>query len=145
MTRGACAAAVVTLLWSSSAAAQQINGLAAWTLGNGTNTYDTTSFRNTGLSQHYVLGVDSPFLDRRLMKLNTEGSFRTNALTSGPQGEAQRGDQRAAGYRLGASLFPLRPFPLTVQASRDVIDESADYPSSAAIRGGVAIPAGTVA
>ena len=145
MRRGACAAAVATLLWSSSAAAQQVNGLAAWTLGNGTNTYDTQTYRNTGLSQHYVLGVDSPFLDRRLMKLNTEGSFRTNALTSGPQREPQRGDQRAVGYRLGASVFPLRPFPLTVQASRDVIDESADYPSSAAIRGGVAIPAGTVA
>lgn len=145
MTRRACAAAVAIWLWSSGAAAQQVNGLAAWTLASGTNTYDAQTYRNTGLSQHYVLGVDSPFLDRRLMKLNTEGSFRTNALTSGPRDEAQRGDQRAVGYKLGASMFPLRPFPLTVQASRDIIDESADYPSSAAIRGGVALPAGSVA
>src|SRR6185503_19572862 len=145
MTRSACAAAVAIWLWSSNAAAQQINGLAAWTLGNGTNTYDTQSYRNTGLSQNYVLGVDTPFLDRRLMKLNTEGSFRTNALTSGPEREALRADQRAVGYKLGASMFPQRPFPLTVQASRDIIDESADYPSSAAIRGGVALPAGAIA
>ena len=144
-SRRACAAALAACLWSSSVAAQQINGLAAWTLGNGTNTYDTQSYRNTGLSQNYVLGVDTPFLDRRLMKLNTEGSFRTNALTSGPEREAQRADQRAVGYKLGASMFPQRPFPLTVQATRDIIDESADYPSSAAIRGGVALPAGAIA
>ena len=145
MSRGVCASILAVVLWPCAADAQQINGLAAWTVGHGANTYDGQSYKNTALSQHYVLGVDSPFLDRRFLKLNTEGSFRTNALASGAAGEERRGDQRAVGYRVGAAMFPLRPFPLTVQASRDIIDESADYPTSVAIRGGVAIPAGSLA
>jgi hypothetical protein len=144
MNPRAWAATLVTFLWPVAAGAQQISGLAAWTIGRGANAFDTQSYPNTGFSQHYVLGTDWPFIDARLMKLSTQGSFRTTALTSGAKGAERSGDQRAVGYRLGAALFPLRSFPLTVQASRDIVDESADYPSSSAIRGGVALPIGEI-
>jgi len=135
----------VAAAWPSAAVAQQINGLAAWTVGQSTNVQDDQRDQNTSLSQHYVVGLDSPFVDARLMRFNTEVSFRTNALTARRTDVSLQGDQRNVGYKAGAALFPQRSFPLTVQASRDIVDESGEYPSSSAIRGGVVVPADQVA
>lgn len=142
MRVAAWALACAVILWPMAAGAQQINGLAAWTIGSGSNTYESESYQNTAFSQHYILGLDSPIVDGRFMRVNTEGSFRTNALTSGSRGAGLKGDQRGIGYKLGAAMFPLRAFPLTVQATRDIVDESGQYPSTSAIRGGLVVPAG---
>ena len=142
MTVRAGTVALLALLWPSDGWTQQVSGLAAWTVGSGASRFESQSNPNAGVSQHYVLGTDWSFIDGRLMKLNTQGSFRTNALTNGSKGAVRSGDQRSIGYSLGAALFPQRAFPLTVQATRDIIDESADYPSSGAVRGGVTLPSG---
>ena len=124
------------------ARAQVIAGVAAWTVGRGTSESDGRPSDNNSFWQDYTLGYTGSLLDARLLKYNAEIAFRTNSLNSGGEDYAQQGKQRDLGYRLGASLFPARPFPVYIQASRDTIDESGDYPSSSGIRGGIAVPPG---
>jgi len=134
----ACALVLVPAL----ARAQVIAGVAAWTVGRGTSESDGRPSDNNSFWQDYTLGYTGSLLDARLLKYNAEIAFRTNSLNSGGEDYAQQGKQRDLGYRLGASLFPARPFPFYIQASRDTIDESGDYPSSSGIRGGIAVPPG---
>jgi hypothetical protein len=60
-----------------------------------------------------------------------------------PTQTATRGTQGGLGYSLGASLFPTRPFPLFIQATRDIVNESSGYPSSSSGRAGLVLPADT--
>jgi len=137
-------AACLAVVPPAAAGAQQINGLAAWTIGSAASTYDDQSYQNSAFSQHYILGFDTPLIDGRLAKISTEGAFRTNAISSGAKRAQQEGDQRDIGYKIGAALFSERSFPLTVQVTKGVIDESGQYPSSSAIRGGLALAAGEI-
>jgi hypothetical protein len=124
------------------AGAQVIAGSAAWTLGRGSNESNGQPSQNNSFWQDYTLGYTGSLLDARLLKYNAEIAFRTNSLNSGGVDYSQQGNQRDLGYKLGASLFPARPFPFFIQASRDTIDESGNYPSSSGIRGGIAVPPG---
>jgi len=134
----ACAVVLVPAL----AGAQVIAGSAAWTLGRGSNESNGQPSQNNSFWQDYTLGYTGSLLDARLLKYNAEIAFRTNSLNSGGVDYSQQGNQRDLGYKLGASLFPARPFPFFIQASRDTIDESGNYPSSSGIRGGIAVPPG---
>jgi hypothetical protein len=124
------------------AGAQIVAGSAAWTVGRGTSESDGLPSDNNSFWQDYTLGYTGSLVDARLLKYNAEIAFRTNSLNSGGVDYSQQGHQRDLGYKLGASLFPARPFPFFIQASRDTIDESGDYPSSSGIRGGIAVPPG---
>jgi hypothetical protein len=134
----ACAVVLVPAL----AGAQVVAGSAAWTLGRGSNESGGQPSQNNSFWQDYTLGYTGSLLDARLLKYNAEIAFRTNSLNSGGVDYSQQGNQRDLGYKLGASLFPARPFPFFIQASRDTIDESGNYPSSSGIRGGIAVPPG---
>ena len=134
----ACAVVLVPAL----AGAQVVAGSAAWTLGRGSNESGDQPSQNNSFWQDYTLGYTGSLLDARLLKYNAEIAFRTNSLNSGGVDYSQQGNQRDLGYKLGASLFPARPFPFFIQASRDTIDESGNYPSSSGIRGGIAVPPG---
>jgi hypothetical protein len=134
----ACAVVLVPAL----AGAQVVAGSAAWTLGRGSNESNGQPSQNDSFWQDYTLGYTGSLLDARLLKFNAEIAFRTNSLNSGGVDYSQQGNQRDLGYKLGASLFPARPFPFFIQASRDTIDESGNYPSSSGIRGGIAVPPG---
>jgi len=134
--------ACALLLVPAPAQAQIIAGAAAWSVGRGTSASDGQPSQNNSFWQDYTLGYTGSLLDPRLLKYNAEIAFRTNSLSSGGVDYAQQGHQRDLGYKLGASLFPARPFPFFIQASRDTVDESGDYPSSSGIRGGIAVPPG---
>ena len=134
----ACALVLVPAL----AGAQVVAGVAAWTVGRGSSESGGQPSQNNAFWQDYTLGYTGSLLDARLLKYNAEIAFRTNSLSAGGVDYSQEGNQRDLGYRLGASLFPARPFPFYIQASRDTIDEAGDYPSSSGIRGGIAVPPG---
>jgi hypothetical protein len=134
----ACALVVLPAL----ARAQTINGMAEWTVSRSGNTSDGQPFENNAVWQRYTLGFDSPLWDPRLMKYNAEVSFRTASLAFGGAQTSQEGRERDLGYKLGAALFPARSFPFFIQASRNLLGESGDYPSSNAIRGGFVVPPG---
>jgi len=134
----ACALVLVPAL----AGAQVVAGVAAWTVGRGSSESGGQPSQNNAFWQDYTLGYTGSLLDARLLKYNAEIAFRTNSLNSGGVDYSQQGNQRDLGYKLGASLFPARPFPFFIQASRDTIDESGNYPSSSGIRGGIAVPPG---
>jgi hypothetical protein len=134
----ACALVLVPAL----AGAQIVAGMAAWTVGRGTSESGGLPSDNNSFWQDYTLGYTGSMVDARLLKYNAEIAFRTNSLDLGGVDYSQQGHQRDLGYKLGASLFPARPFPFYIQASRDTIDESGDYPSSSGIRGGIAVPPG---
>jgi len=138
------ALALVALL-PVAAAAQTLGGVAEWTAVRGTNVSDGQASTNDTVWQLYSLSYDAPLIDPRLMKYNTSISFRSNSLDlSGDQAQTRtHATQGGLGYSLGASLFPTRPFPFFIQASRDVLNESSGYPSSSSSRAGIVLPADT--
>lgn len=119
-----------------------INGTAEWTVVRGTNTSEEQASDNNSFWQRYTLGYLFPILDPRLAKVDAEVTLRTTSLTFGRQDAPQEGHQHDLGYRLGAALFAKTRFPFFVQASRDALNESGDYPSSNGIRGGIVVPVG---
>jgi hypothetical protein len=97
--------------------AQVIAGAAAWSVGSGSSASDGQPSQNNSFWQDYTLGYTGSLVDARLLKYNAELAFRTNSLNADGVDYAQQGHQRDVGYKLGASLFPARPFPFFIQAS----------------------------
>ena len=64
MTRALCAAACVLVAWPGTAGAQQLSGLVAASVGQTSNVSDGRPDDSRLVSQQYVLGLDTPFLDR---------------------------------------------------------------------------------
>jgi hypothetical protein len=132
------------LLQPCMARAQVLNGVAEWAVVRGGQTSsDGVDNANNSLWQRYTVGYTAPVLDPRLLKCTAEASFRTTGLSTGSQGTVQEGHQRDVSYNLGASVFPSRPFPFFIDAMRDTVGESGDYPASSGIRGGIPLPPGT--
>ena len=144
MTRRAAAIACVLLAGvPSTARAQTVSGVAEWTAANGSSTSDGVPYVNQSFWQRYTLGFKSVILDPRFVDYNASTTFRTNGLTFGGREDPHKGHANDFGYTLGASIFPARPFPFVIQASRNTIQEAGDYPSSSGIRGAVVVPPGT--
>jgi len=141
--RVALAIGLVVLPASGRAQTPGVNGTAEWTVVRGANTSDEQVSDNNSFWQRYTLGYLFPILDPRLAKVDAEVTFRSTSLAFGQHEAPQDGRQRDVGYRLGASLFSKTRFPFFVQASRDALSETGDYPSSNAIRGGIVVPVGT--
>jgi hypothetical protein len=142
MMRRASLTTIALTLLPAFASAQSLTGAAEWTVARGTTQSDDQPYVNDSLWQRYTLDLQAPLFDPRLLKYDAGLSFRTNSLTYGATDAAQQGHQDTFGYKLGAIAFPARPFPFFIEASRDAIGESGDYPSTAAIRGGIVVPAG---
>lgn len=131
------------LLIPGIACAQVLNGVAEWAVVRGGQTSSGgADSANSSFWQRYTVGLTAPVFDPRLLKCNAEASFRTTSLSTGPDGAVQEGHQRDISYNVGASLFPSRPFPFFIEAMRDTIGETGDYPASSGIRGGVPLPPG---
>ena len=122
--------------------AQTLSGSAALSIARGTYTSDQQPSDNSSFWQEYRLGYGSSLFSPRLFTYNGEAMFSTNSLQVGSVTFPQDGRQRTFGYKFGASLFPSRPFALSVQASRNILGETGDYPASGGIRGGIAVPPG---
>ena len=129
-------------LLPSVAAGQTISGLAEWSVGRGASRSGGQPQANNSFWQGYTLGFASPIISPRLLKIDSEVSFRAGRLSFLTPENDQRGTQRDLGYKLGATLFPAGRFPFYIQASRDNVAETGDYPSTSGIRGGIVIPPG---
>ncbi len=137
------AAGVVGLLLSCpvQAAAQAVYGTADWTYGRSTIDAGDERTLNRTFTQSYTIGYRSILWDPRFMNYTAELTFqKIGLLFSG-----QEGHSGSTGYKLGASLFPSRPFPLAISASRSFGGESGNFPTTTPVRGGLTLPPGTVA
>jgi hypothetical protein len=145
MNRPACplVVAVLVAVPLAVAQAQTLNGSAEWTAVRGDTVSDDQASVNNSFWQRYTAGYSAPFLDPRLLRYDTEISFRTNDLTYGGDQNVRSGRQSTVGYRVNANAFPARPFPFYIQATRDTIGETGDYPTTNAIRGGIVVPPDT--
>jgi hypothetical protein len=142
MTRRLFVTAWLTML-PAAAAGQTVTGVAEVTAAQGTSTSDHQTNTNNAIWQLYSIGYEAPLIDPRLMKYNTAVTFRSSSLALGGDQQAQQGKQGGLGYALGASLFPTRPFPFFIQVSRDIVNESAGYPSTGTSRAGLVLPPDT--
>jgi len=138
----ACLLACAFSLVTATARAQAVSGVAEWTVANGTSTSDGEPYANDSFWQRYTVALNSALIDPRLLKYNADVTFRTNSLTFGGEEDRRSGRMNDFGYSLGAALFPMRPFPFVIQATRSTVGESGDYPSSNGIRGGIVVPPG---
>ena len=134
--------ACLLMLVPGLAGAQTLSGSTEWTVARGADQSDDQTSVNNSFWQNYTVGFDSFVVDPRLLKYNAGVSFRTNHLSFGSDQDAHQGGQRGVGYDVSASLFPSRPFPLSVQMSRNSVAESGEVPSSSVIRGGIVVPPG---
>lgn len=139
--RAGCLTCVLVLL-PAAAQAQTISGSVEGSGGAGSSTSNGQAQQNTSFWQGYTLGFSSPLINPKLIKLDTEVSFRSGSLNFVAPDSDQRGRQQDLGYKLGGSLFPAGRFPFTIQATRDNVAESGTYPSWDGIRGGIVVPPG---
>jgi hypothetical protein len=129
----------VLLLVPAIAAGQSLDGTVDW--GYGRSTYDTGDQQTTNgsFTQTYTLGYRSVLWDPRLLTYAGEVTFNRNALTFGHEASSSQ----QTGFKTSANLFPTRPFRGSIRASRGFGGESANYPESGALRGGLVLPAGS--
>ena len=139
--RAGCLTCVLALL-PVAAQAQTISGSIEGSGGAGSSTSNGQAQQNNSFWQGYSLGFSSPLINPKLIKLDTEVSFRSGSLNFFAPENDQKGKQSDFGYKLGASLFPAGQFPFTIQATRNNIEESGTYPSWDGIRGGIVVPPG---
>jgi hypothetical protein len=139
MTRLPSAAVCLLVLVPAGAAAQSIDGGADW--GYGASTYDASGERtsNSSFTQGYTVGYRSVLWDPRFLTYAGELTFNKNALTFG----SEAGASHQTGFKANASLFATRPFRGSLHASRSFGSESANYPESGGVRGGLVLPVGT--
>jgi hypothetical protein len=129
----------VLLLMPAIAAAQSLDGTIDW--GYGRSTYDTGDQQTTNgsFTQAYTLGYRSTFWDPRFLTYAGEVTFNRNALTFGQEASSSQ----QTGFKATANLFPTRPFRGSIRGSRGFGGETANYPESSTLRGGLALPAGS--
>ncbi len=145
ITRAAVCASLLACalaLTAAPALAQVVSGVAEWTVANGSSTSDGQPYANDSFWQRYTVAFNSALIDPRLLKYNADVTFRTNSLTFGGDEDRHHGRMNDVGYSLAAALFPMRSFPFVIQATRGIVGESGDYPSSNGIRGGIVVPPG---
>src|SRR5688572_14370526 len=131
---------LILILAPSFAAAQAVNGSADWGYGRSTSRTGDQVTENDSFTQAYTVGYQSIVWDPRFLTYSGELTFHRNALSFGPQD----GASRQTGFKASATLFPARHFPLSVNASRAIGGETANYPATNPIRGGLALPTGDV-
>ncbi|PYR91654.1 MAG: hypothetical protein DMF84_16105 [Acidobacteria bacterium] len=129
----------VLLLMPAAAAAQSVDGTVDW--GYGRSTYETGDQQTTNASftQAYTLGYRSILWDPRFLTYAGELTFNRNALTFGPDASSSQ----QTGFKGTANLFATRPFRGSISGSRGFGGESANYPESSTVRGGLTLPAGS--
>ena len=125
-----------------AAQAQTLSASIEGSGGAGSSTSNGQAQTNNSFWQGYSIGFTSPLINPKLIKLDTEVSFRSGSLNFFAPESDQDGKQRDVGYKLGGTVFPAGQFPFTIQATRDNIEESGTYPSSDGIRGGIVVPPG---
>ena len=139
--RAGCVTCALVLL-PVAVQAQTLSGSIEGSGGAGSSASNGQAQKNNSFWQAYTLGFSSPLINPKLVKLDTEVSFRAGSLNFTAPDNDQKGRQRDLGYKLGGTLFPAGKFPFTIQATRDNVEESGTYPSFDGIRGGIVVPPG---
>lgn len=132
--------ACALLLGPRVTAAQTLDGTVNWGYGRSSYVTENDETNNDTFTQAYTLGYRSVLWDPRFLTYAGELTFNKNALTFGSQ--ASRSQQ--TGFKATANLFPLRPFRASIHGARGFGGESANYPESNGLRGGLALPAGVL-
>lgn len=140
MRRSRAAFLLILLITPSVVAAQAVNGSADWGYARSTLRTDDQATANDAFTQAYTVGYQSVLWDPRFLTYSGELTFHKNALSF----DTQRGASRATGFKASSTLFPARPFPLSVQASRSAGAETGNYPISNPIRGGLTLSPGDI-
>jgi hypothetical protein len=145
-TRRAAKVVVCALAFGPVATgAQTLDGTAEWTVAKNASTSNSQENINNAFWQNYALGYTGALWDPRLIKLNSEVSFRTDSLTARGTDQAnQQGHQNDLGFKLGTSIFPSSAFPIFLQASRVRSDSSGDLGPANPIRSGIVDPTGAL-
>lgn len=94
--------------------AQTVAGQAEWAIDRYTADFGGARSFSRLFSQRYTVGYESLLWDRRFMTYFGELTF----FRDGQRIDDERTSAHDFGYRLGANLFPARPFPLTINALR---------------------------
>ena len=127
---------------AGAAAQSTVSGSAELTVAQTDNITDGQASSNGAFWQNYSLGFHSSLMDPRILKYDTEVTFRTNQLTAAGSNVAdQRGRQNDLGFRLGVFALPSGSFPFFVQASRVFTGSNGEL-ALANSRGGLAPPTG---
>jgi hypothetical protein len=122
-----------------ASAQSSVSGTAEWTVAETANTTDSQANSNGAFWQNYTLGFHSSIVDPRLLKYDTEVSFRTNWLTAAGSNLAdQHGKQDDLGFRVGAFVLQAGAFPFFVQASRVFAGSAGELAVANTARGGLA-------
>ncbi len=125
-------------------AQSSVSGSAEWTVADTASTTDGQANSNGAFWQNYTLGYHSFVVDPRLLKYDTEVSFRTNRLSAAGSNLAdQHGKQNDLGFRVGAFVLPSGAFPFFVQASRVLAGSSGELALANPGWSGLALQAGT--
>lgn len=140
MNARTCVLVLATAGLPAVAGAQSaVSGTAEWTVAETANTTDSQANSNGAFWQNYTLGFHSSIVDPRLLKYDTEVSFRTNRLTAAGSNLAdQHGKQDDLGFRVGAFVLPAGAFPFFVQASRVFAGSAGELAVANTARGGLA-------
>jgi hypothetical protein len=126
--------------WPVVATAQSsVSGSAEWSVAQTDNVTDTQANSNGAFWQNYAVGLHSWLFDPRILKYDSEVTFRTNRQNATASNLAdQQGRQRDLGFRLGAFLLPSGAFPFFVQASRMFTGTSGELTFSNPVPGAMA-------
>ncbi|MEO8681640.1 MAG: hypothetical protein ABI665_21520 [Vicinamibacterales bacterium] len=128
---------------SGAGAQSTVSGSAEWTVAQTDNTTDSQANRNGDFWQNYTVGFHSSIIDPRILKYDTEVSFRTNHLSAaGSNLPDQKGRQNDLGFRVGAFALSSGAFPFFIQASRVFSDSSGELMSGNSVLGGMALQTG---
>jgi len=137
------ASVCLALAGSAPATAQSLYGQIDLVVYRATTDFGGTKGFNNLFTQAYTVGYQSVLWDPRLGDYLAEVTFlRSNMRTS-----EQDGDSNNFGFNLGANLFPNRPFPLSITATRATGATSPQFPGldyGSVGTGGVALPPGYV-
>jgi hypothetical protein len=126
-----------------AAAQSSVSGSVEYSLAQSDNTTDDQASRNGSVWQNYTLGFHSFVVDPRILKYDTEATFRTNRLSAaGTDLTDQRGKQDDLGFRVSAFVLPAGVFPFHVQASRIFGASTGELATANPVRGSLGLQGG---
>ena len=126
---------IAALSVAAPAAAQTLMGTADWSYGRAAYDGDTEPTVTSTFAQAYSAGYESTLWDPRFLRYSGTLTWQRMGLTQ----SGKRGASTQLGYRARGALFPARPFPITLEASRGTGTEAAGFPSSSPVRGGLEV------
>lgn len=124
------------LLHAVSGEAQSLYGQADWVLYRATTDFGGTKGFTKLFTQSYTVGYESVLWDPRLGNYLADVTFLRSDMRS------QEIDSNSSnfGFSLGANLFPNRPFPFSITATRSTGATTPQFPGFDFVSGAAGVP-----